>query len=117
MTKKVKRQFYFEGTDELVAFLESLPRVAVSYEGAYTYKDRAHDFLSVFGGNSTREQGMRVLAQISQICDPVPRFDDADKPGTLAMKAGMRRVMHEIMLCMVNKEQVKVEPASNPKER
>lgn len=96
--------------DEVIAFLESLPRVLASHEGPYTYVDRANDFISVF----STEQGRRVLSQIHLICDPTPKFEDADKPGTLAMKSGMRRVMAEIMFCMVAKKPLTIESA--PKE-
>lgn len=92
--------------DQVVELLSTMPRVRVSEDGPYTFKDRAADFIAVF--NST-DQGQRVLSQIAQICDPIPREADADKPGTLAYKTGMRRVMAEIMLCMTVKEPVKVE--------
>ena len=95
--------------DAVIALLERLPRVQVSENGPYTVVDRARDFLAVFGGASDAEQGQRVLAQIGVICDPAPKMSDADKPGTLAMKAGMRRVMAEIMLCMVAKAPLKIE--------
>lgn len=98
----VKRKFK---TDPVVELLESMPRIRASHEGAYTFKDRANDFISLF----STDQGKRVLTQISSICDPVPRSEDADKPGTLAYKAGMRRVMTEIMLCMAVKEPIVAE--------
>lgn len=95
--------------DAVVALLESLPRVRAGHDGPYTFNDRARDFLAVFGGNSAPDQGRRVLAQIHQICDPAPTHADADKPGTLAFKSGMRRVMAEIMLCMVAKEPITIQ--------
>lgn len=49
------------------------------------------------------EQGRRVLDQIVQICDPASIPSDADKPGTLAFKAGQRRVLNEIQRCFVIK--------------
>jgi len=91
--------------DAVVALLEALPRVTPNHEGPYTFTDRARDFLAVFGS----EQGRRVLSQIHQVCDPPPTIRNADKPGTLAFQSGMRRVMTEIMLCMVAKEQMRVE--------
>lgn len=96
--------------DAIIELLESLPRVAASHEGPYTFTDRASDFIAVF----STEQGRRVLAQIHTICDPAPKFEDADKPGTLAMKSGMRRVMAEIMYCFVAKKPLTIESA--PKE-
>lgn len=95
--------------DQVIELLSTMPRVRASHEGPYTFEDRARDFIAVFSGNSSAEQGQRVLSQISTICDPVPRRESADKPGTLAFEAGMRRVMAEIMLCMAVKEPVKVE--------
>lgn len=95
--------------DPVVELFESLPRIRVSQEGPYTFQDRSQDFLAVFGGTSNAEQGARVLAQISQICDPLPTINDADKPGTLAFKNGMRRVMSEIILCMAMRGDVKIE--------
>jgi hypothetical protein len=92
--------------DAVLDLLEAMPRVSVSQDGSYTFQDRARDFIAVFGGT---EQGRRVLSQIHQICDPAPTERDADKPGVLAFKNGKRRVMAEIMLCMVTREPVDVE--------
>jgi hypothetical protein len=99
--------------DPVVSLLEALPRVMPSHDGPYTYKDRARDFLAVFGGSSDAEQGRRVLAQIHQICDPAPLPRNADKPGTLAFQDGMRRVMREIMLCMVAKDPMTIQRSSD----
>jgi len=98
-----------EGKEALVELLESLPRVRAADDGPYTYKDRAADFIAVFNGTSNAEQGRRVLSQIHQICDPAPIFSDADKPGALAWKTGMRRVFAEIMLCFVAKQPVTIQ--------
>jgi hypothetical protein len=106
MTEYKPRKFK---VDQVVELLSAMPRVRVSETGPYTFKDRAADFIAVFNGASSAEQGQRVLSQIAQICDPVPKEQDADRPGTLAYKTGMRRVMAEIMLCMAVKEPVKVE--------
>lgn len=95
--------------DAVVALLEQMPRVRATETGPYTYADRARDFLAVFGGTSTPEQGRCVLSQIHQICDPAPARANADKPGTLAFNEGMRRVMSELMLCMVAKPPVTIE--------
>lgn len=108
MTKKEVFQ-----TDELVALLESMPRVKASADGQYNFTDRARDFTIVFNS----EAGRRVLSQIHQICDPVARIQDADKPGTLAFKDGMRRVMGEIMLCFVVKGPIVIEKQSSEKEQ
>lgn len=98
--------------DAVVALLEALPRVLVRDEGPYTAQDRANDFRSVFSGSSSADQGQRVLSQIAQICDPSPRRDDADHPGRLAFDLGKRRVMAEIMLCMVARPTVTIEHSS-----
>lgn len=106
------RPFKKADLDAVVDLLEQLPRIHATNEAGpngYSFADRASDFLAVFSGNSTPEQGRRVLAQIAQICDPITKISDADLPGTLAFKAGQRRVMHEIMLCMVAREPVRVE--------
>ena len=95
-------------TDPIVTLLESLPRVRVGRDG-YSHIDRASDFVAVFAGTSGPDQGRRVLSQIHQICDPAPLPMDADKPGTMAFKNGMRRVMTEIMLCMVARDPVTIE--------
>ena len=98
--------------DELVALLESLPRTVVSHDGPYTYQDRARDFLAVFGD----DKGKRVMSQIAQFCDPPPLLLDADKPGTLALKSGVRMVFAHIMSCMVAREPIKVETSPQEKE-
>jgi hypothetical protein len=108
MRQETRPQKKFK-VDQVVELLSAMPRVRASEQGPYTYKDRAADFLAVFNGSSSAEQGQRVLAQIAQICDPTPLPNDADKPGTLAYKTGMRRVMTEIMVCMAVKEPVKAE--------
>lgn len=111
-----RRPFREEDLDSVVDLLEALPRLHVSEDGAYTFRDRATDFMAVFNGDSTADQGRRVLAQIAQICDPTIRITDADKHGTLAFKSGQRRVMQEIMLCMVSREPVRVEKRTTDNE-
>lgn len=96
----------FTGKDDLLELLESLPRTRVDQE-TYTEKDRAADFLAVFSS----DRGRRVLDQIVQICDPAARLEDADKHGTLAFKAGQRRVLAEIQRCFVVREPITVEKA------
>lgn len=95
--------------DQVIEVLTAMPRVRATENGPYTFQSRAADFIAVFNGASSAEQGQRVLSQIAQICDPLPKESDADKPGTLAYKTGMRRVMAEIMLCMAVKEPIKAE--------
>ena len=109
MSQKPRPQFSKADRDAVVDLLEELPRIHVSHDGGYSFADRAHDFMAVFNGTSTADQGRRVLAQIAQICDPVSSIKDADSHGSLAWKGGMRRVMHELMLCMVTREPVRVE--------
>ena len=104
--EKVQRRYK---TDQIVELMAAMPRIRATETGPYTFKDRSNDFLAVFNGSSSPEQGQRVLSQIAQICDPVPVPTDADRPGTLAYKTGMRRVMTEIMLCMAVKEPVEKE--------
>lgn len=84
--------------------LESLPRIRVGHDG-YEEKDRAADFIATFSSVT----GRRVLAQIAAICDPAIQIVDADKPGTLAFKAGMRRVMNEIQRCFVIRTPITME--------
>ncbi len=112
-----KKKVVIQNPDEILDILESLPRVVAREEGPYTFDDRARDFLAVFSGASTAEQGQRVLSQLHQICDPQARLDEADKPGTLAFKSGMRRVFNELMLCFVVRTPLKIEKGANPKER
>lgn len=95
-TKDNEARNGWQGTDDLVDFLESLPRVQVGRDG-YEEKDRAADFITAFSS----EAGRRVLAQIALICDPPALLGDADRPGVLAMKAGMRLVMNHIQRCFV----------------
>lgn len=94
----LRRRPRWRHSDELVAFLRSLAPVRLG--DTYTEQDRAQDFMAVFNGNSTAEQGQRVLFQIATICDPVRR-EDPDNHGALAYRAGMRRVMQEIQRCFV----------------
>ena len=115
--RKPRRSVAKLDVDPLVDLLEALPRVIVRHEGTYTYKDRAADFMAVFNGQSSIEQGRRVLSQIQQICDPTPSIVDADKPGTLAFKAGERRGFYELMNCFVSREPPVVERAPVQKEK
>lgn len=87
-----------------------LPRLIARDAGPYTYVDRSRDFINVF----STEAGQRVLSQVASICDPEISPMDADKHGTLAFKAGKRRVMHEIMACMIVKQPV-VQETRDPK--
>lgn len=96
----------WDHSDEVLKFLQALPQIRVMPEGPYTETDRARDFLAVFSGTSTPDQGARVLSQIHQICDPAPNFPDANNHGALAWKAGMRRVFVEIMRCMVVRQEL-----------
>ena len=91
--------------DDLIEFLQSLPRVRVGQN--YSEADRASDFIAVFSGNSDAAQGGRVLAQLAEICDPMALPADADHHGTLAFKAGARYVFQRIQRCFVIREVVK----------
>jgi hypothetical protein len=62
-----------------------------------TELDRARDFIAVFNGESTREQGQRVFMQIEIWCSPAPSRDHADRPGILAFKEGRRSILKEIL--------------------
>lgn len=101
--KRKRKAVRWRRSDDLIAFLESLPRIRVSDE--YKEIDRARDFAAVFNENSTAEQGRKVMSQIVDICDPRITSEDADKPGTLAYKVGMRRVLQEIQRCFVVREE------------
>jgi hypothetical protein len=109
-----RRPFKRDDMDSVIELLEQMPRVRATPDGPYTFNDRAKDFRDVFNGQSTPEQGRRVLSQIHQICDPPPLMRDADNHGSLAAKMGMRRVMAEIMLCMVAREPVTAEKEEKP---
>lgn len=60
--KAVQDQLRERGNPDPEAFLERLGRVRISED--YTHIDRYRDFHSVFFGESTAEQGRRVLSQI-----------------------------------------------------
>ena len=105
--KRSRRKRY--GESELLELLESLPQVRVGRNG-YGEQDRAADFIAVFAGS---DRGRRVLSQIAVMCDPPPTLADADKPGTLAFKTGMRRVMAEIQRCFVVMDPISVERTPN----
>ena len=59
--------------------------------------DRARDFIAVFNGESSREQGQRVFMQIEMWCSPAPSRDHAERPGLLAFKEGRRSILKEIL--------------------
>jgi hypothetical protein len=59
--------------------------------------DRARDFIAVFTGESSREQGRRVFMQIEMWCCPAPSRDHAEKPGLLAFKEGRRSILKDIL--------------------
>lgn len=105
MSKRPKKTSVREDYDAVIAMLEGMPRVKATDDGPYTHVDRARDFTTVF----STEVGQRVLSQIHQICDPPSTIKEANQGGTLAFKAGMRRVMGEIMLCFVPKQPVTIE--------
>lgn len=108
VTKAKPEHNGWQKTDDVIELLESLPRVQVGRDG-YEEKDRAADFIATFN----TEQGRRVLAQIALICDPASLLADADKPGTLAFKAGMRRVINEIQRCFVIRAPITMERTSD----
>lgn len=93
----------------------SLPQVAVGER--YTREDRRRDFMAVFAGDSTAEQGARVLAQICAICEGTPIGPrDVDNHALLAFRAAMRWVVAEIGNCMVERhETVKDAGAADPR--
>lgn len=85
---------------QLIALLESLPRIRLGQ--AYTEQNRAQDFIAVFWGDSTREQGMRVLAQLMDFCNPTPgRQFDAHQ---LAFREGQRWTGAQILGAFVYTE-------------
>jgi hypothetical protein len=74
------------------------PQPIVASLGAWkTDLDRARDFIAVFMGESTREQGQRVFLQLEAWCSPAPHFAHADQPGVLAFKEGRRSILKEIL--------------------
>lgn len=85
-----------DATEEMLAFLATLPRVNKD-----DYVQRAQDFIAVFAGSSTKEQGERVLSHIQLFCNATATPADADKPGTLAFKAGQSWVLAQIMRAFV----------------
>lgn len=86
---------------DIVALFETLPVARLGSE--YTETDRAQDFIKTFTMN---DEGKRVLAQISDLCNPNPAPSDADKPGRLAFKEGQRWVLGEIMRCFLTNRRV-----------
>ena len=94
--------------EELIELLEALPRVAVG--DGYSEKDRAGDFMLVFG----TEPGRRVLAQIATICQPITRDSELNSLGVLAAKEGKRQVLTEIQRCFLVKEPVRIERVTDP---
>ena len=106
-----QRETPFAKVDEVIELLETLPRVWVGRDG-YAEKDRSADFIATF----TTPSGRRVLSQIATICDTPSHIGDADKHGTLAFKAGMRRVLNEIQRCFVVREPITTEGTSHAED-
>lgn len=69
-----------------------MPRVRLGPH--YSNADRANDFLAVFGD----DQGRRVLAQISDYCNP--GISAQQQLGPLAFNEGRRSVFGWINVCM-----------------
>lgn len=99
-----QRETKFSGVDEVIELLESLPRVWIGRDG-YSERDRSADFIATF----TTPAGRRVLSQIATLCDTPATIADADKPGTLAFKAGMRRILNDIQRFFVVREPITTE--------
>ena len=72
--------------------------IPADLSGWKTELDRARDFIAVFNGESTREQGQRVFVQMELWCSPIPQMQHADQPGTLAFKEGRRSILREILM-------------------
>jgi hypothetical protein len=90
---------------------EALGPVAASDDGPYTFLDEQRDFLAVFNGNSTPEQGRRVLSIIASVCEgPAVSIHEVSDHAKLAWRYATRSVMHEITLRMAGRRgPVKVE--------
>jgi hypothetical protein len=74
------------------------PRLIPADLGAWkTEVDRARDFIAVFNGESSREQGQRVFMQMEIWCSPAPNAAHAERPGYLAYKEGRRSILKEIL--------------------
>ena len=89
---------------EVIDFLDSLERVRLG--DSYSSVDRARDFMAVFGGESNRDQGQRVLAQLVKFCTPTPNPAHADRAGTLAFKEGRRWVLAELVRAFMPKSRI-----------
>lgn len=89
----------FKRDTDVIELLEVLPRVGIGIDG-YTEEARSGDFLAVFNGASTAEQGRRVLSQLSTHYNPLSRLENADKPGVLAYHEGLRGAFNYILRCM-----------------
>lgn len=88
-----------QSLDDIRALFEALGAVEASEEGPYTFADEQRDFLSVFNGDSTPEQGRRVLSIIVAICEGPPvSIHDVSDHARLAWRYATRSVMHEITL-------------------
>lgn len=97
--------------DQIRELFEQLPRVKLGDE--YTEEDRARDFIALFG----TERGQRVLAQITDFCQPFPTPNDADKAGRLAFKEGQRFVLLQLMRCFASGRRIPtIEDRPNERE-
>lgn len=76
---------------------DPLAIVPASLSAWKTEIDRARDFIAVFNGESSREQGQRVFMQLEMWCSPAPSPAHADQPGLLAFKEGRRSILREIL--------------------
>lgn len=81
----------------LQKFYASLPALRAG-RGSYSKQDRYRDFRQVFMGDSSSEQGQRVLAQILDASNGSPDFEnEVHDHARMAFKAGKRALGLEII--------------------
>ncbi len=80
---------------------------ALRFPSSYTSQDMAKDFIDVFNGESTVEQGRRVFSMINNHCSP--RSKDNLSHDTRAFRDGMRSVPEFITRSMVVRQDVEIQ--------
>lgn len=90
--KPIKPSSKYSNLEEIAEVFAAMPRVRIGPN--YSRADRANDFLSTFAD----EKGRRVLAQISDYCNPGPT--EQQQLGALAFNEGRRSVFGWINVCM-----------------
>lgn len=93
-----------QSLDDIRALFEALGPIQASEDGPYTFLDEQRDFLAVFNGDSTAEQGRRVLSIIASICEGPPvSIHEVSDHARLAWRYATRSVMQDITLRMAGR--------------